>query len=116
MSYNKTETRELNTPVLNEEELEVIEVLDHRALFCNGRIKPGQIPEGLHAYRFCSIEPKVGVNHGGTVLMRYVLDFGKDGYIPLDDDTAPNFLGETMTASEFVVEENQDEVMRMNGM
>ena len=125
MSYNKTETRELNTPVLNEEELEVIEVLDHRALFSNGRIKPEQIPEGLHAYdlrhsddgdRFCSIEPKVGVNHGGTVLMRYVLDFGKDGYIPLDDDTAPNFLGETMTASEFVVEENQDEVMRMNGM
>lgn len=100
MSYNKTETRELNTPVLNEEELEVIEVLDHRALFSNGRIKPEQIPEGLHAYdlrhsddggRFCSIEPKVGVNHGGTVLMRYVLDFGKDGYIPLDDDTAPNF-------------------------
>ena len=86
---------------------------------------PEQIPEGLYAYdlrhsddggRFCSIEPKVGVNHGGTVLMRYVLDFGKDGYIPLDDDTAPNFLGETMTASEFVVEENQDEVMRMNGM
>ena len=50
MSYNKTETRELNTPVLNEEELEVIEVLDHRALFSNGRIKPEQIPEGLHAY------------------------------------------------------------------
>ena len=125
MSYDKLKTSELNTPALNEEKLDVIEVLDHRALFCNGRIKPGQIPEGLHAYdlrhsddggRFCSIEPKVGVNHGGTVLMRYVLDFGKDGYIPLDDDTAPNFLGETMTASEFVVEENQDEVMRMNGM
>lgn len=66
--------------------------------------------------RFCSIEPKVGVNHGGTVLMRDVLDFGKDGYIPLDEDTEPNFLGETMTASEFVEEETQDEVMRMNGM
>ena len=100
-------------------------MLDHRALFCNERIKPEQIPEGLHAYdlrhsddggRFCSIEPKVGVNHGGTVLMRDVLDFGKDGYIPFDDDTEPNFLGETMTASEFVEEENQDEVMRMNGM
>lgn len=120
MSYNKTETRELNTSVLNEEKLDVIEILDHRALFSNGRI-----PEGLHAYalrhsddggRFCSIEPKVGVNHGGTVLMRDVLDFGKDGYIPLDDDTEPNFLGETMTASEFVDEETQDEVMRMNGM
>ena len=88
MSYDKTETRELNTPALNEEELDVIEVLDHRALFSNGRIKPEHIPE----------------------------DFGKDGYIPLDDDTEPNFLGETMTASEFVDEETQDEVMRMNGM
>lgn len=65
---------------------------------------------------FCSIEPKVGVNHGGTVLMQDVLDFGKDGYIPLDEDTEPNFLGETMTTSEFVEEETQDEVMRMNGM
>ena len=96
-----------------------------RALFSNGRIKPEQISKGLHAYdlrhsddgdRFCSIEPKVGVNHGGTVLMREVLDFGKDGYVPLDEDTEPNFLGETMTASEFVEEETQDEVMRMNGM
>lgn len=125
MSYDKLKTSELNTPAQTEEELDVIEVLDHRALISNGRIKPEQIPKGLHAYdlrhsddggRFCSIEPKVGVNHGGTVLMREVLDFGKDGYIPLDDDTEPNFLGETMTASEFVDEETQDEVMRMNGM
>ena len=125
MSYDKSKTSELNTPALNEERLDVIELLDHRALFSNGRIKPEQIPEGLHAYdlrhsddggRFCSIEPKVGVNHGGTVLMRDVLDFGKDGYVPLNEDSDPNFLGETMTASEFVGEETQDEVMRMNGM
>ena len=125
MSYDKLKTSELNTPAQTEEELDVIEVLDHRALISNGRIKPEQIPKGLHAYdlrhsddggRFCSIEPKVGVNHGGTVLMWDVLDFGKDGYIPLDDDTEPNFLDETMTASEFVDEETQDEVMRMNGM
>ena len=52
---------------------------DRRALFSNGRLMPEQIPEGLYAYdlrhsddggRFCAIEPKVGVNHGGTVLMR----------------------------------------------
>ena len=125
MSYDKLKTSELNTPAQTEEELDVIEVLDHRALISNGRIKPEQSPKGLHAYdlrhsddggRFCSIEPKVGVNHGGTVLMREVLDFGKDGYIPLDDDTEPNFLDETMTASEFVDEETEDEVMRMNGM
>lgn len=102
MSYDKSKTSELNTSALNEEELDVIEVLDHRALFANGRVKPEQIPEGLHAYdlrhsddggRFCSIEPKVGVNHGGTVLMWDVLDFGKDGYIPLDDDTEAELFG-----------------------
>ena len=66
MSYDKSKTSELNTPTLNEERLDVIELLDHRALFSNGRIKPEQIPEGLHVYdlrhsddggRFCSIEP-----------------------------------------------------------
>ena len=50
MSYDKLKTSELNTPAQTEEELDVIEVLDHRALFSNGRIKPEQIPEGLHAY------------------------------------------------------------------
>lgn len=60
----------------------------------------------MTAVAFCSIEPKVGVNHGGTVLMREVLDFGKDGYVPLNEDSDPNFLGETMTASEFVGERN----------
>lgn len=63
-----------------------------------------------------TIEPKVGVNHGGTVLVRDVLDFGENGYIPLDEDTEPNFLGETMTVSEFAEEEAQDEAMQMGGM
>ena len=110
---------------MTEEKLDVIEVLDRRALFSNGRLMPEQIPEGLYAYdlrhsddggRFCSIEPKVGVNHGGTVLMRDILDFGESGYIPLDEDTEPNFLGETMTVSEFAEEEAQDETMQMGGM
>ena len=125
MSYDKLKTSELNTPAQTEEELDVIEVLDHRALFSNGRIKPEQIPEGLYAYdlrhsddgdRFCSIEPKVGVNHGGTVLMRDILDFGESGYIPLDEDTEPNFLGDEMTPSEFAEEEVQDETLQMGGM
>ena len=125
MSYDKSKTSELNTTAQTEEELDVIEVLDHRALFSNGRIKPEQIPEGLHAYdlrhsddggRFCSIEPKVGVNHGGTVLMRDILDFGESGYIPLNEDTEPNFLGDEMTPSEFADEEAQDETLQMGGM
>lgn len=123
--YDEPEAKELKTQALTEEKLDVIEVLDRRALFSNGRLMPEQIPEGLYAYdlrhsddgsRFCSIEPKVGVNHGGTVLMRDILDFGENGYIPLDDDTEPNFLGETMTVSEFAEEEAQDETLQMGGM
>ena len=123
--YDEPEAKELKTQAMTEEKLDVIEVLDRRALFSNGRLMPEQIPEGLYAYdlrhsdvgdRFCSIEPKVGVNHGGTVLMRDILDFGESGYIPLDEDTEPNFLGETMTVSEFAEEEIQDESMQMGGM
>lgn len=123
--YDEPEAKELKTQAMTEEKLDVIEVLDRRALFSNGRLMPEQIPEGLYAYdlrhsddgdRFCSIEPKVGVNHGGTVLMRDILDFGENGYIPLDEDTEPNFLGETMTVSEFAEEEAQDEAMQMGGM
>ena len=123
--YDEPEAKELKTQAMTEEKLDVIEILDRRALFSNGRLMPEQIPEGLYAYdlrhsddggRFCSIEPKVGVNHGGTVLMRDILDFGESGYIPLDEDTEPNFLGETMTVSEFAEEEAQDEAMQMGGM
>lgn len=123
--YDEPEVKELKTQALTEEKLDVIEVLDRRALFSNGRLLPEEVPEGLYAYdlrhsddgdRFCTVEPKVGVNHGGTVLMRDILDFGESGYIPLDEDTEPNFLGETMTVSEFAEEEAQDEAMQMGGM
>ena len=123
--YDEPEAKELKTQAMTDEKLDVIEVLDRRALFSNGRLMPEQIPEGLYAYdlrhsddgdRFCAIEPKVGVNHGGTVLMRDVLDFGESGYIPLDEDTEPNFLGDEMTPSEFAEEEAQDEAMQMGGM
>ena len=123
--YDEPEVKKIEEQAMTEEKLDVIEVLDRRALFSNGRLMPEQIPEGLYAYdlrhsddgdRFCSIEPKVGVNHGGTVLMRDILDFGESGYIPLDEDTEPNFLGDEMTPSEFAEEEAQDEAMQMGGM
>ena len=123
--YDKPEAKELKTQAMTEEKLDVIEVLDRRALFSNGRLMPEQIPEGLYAYdlrhsddggRFCSVEPRVGVNHGGTVLLKEALDFGECGYISLDEDTEPNFLGEEMTAEEFAEEEAQDETMQMGGM
>lgn len=118
--FDEPETKELKTQALTNEKLDVIEVLDRRALFSNGRLMPEEIPEGLYAYdlrhsddggRFISIEPKVGVNHGGTVLMKEILDFGESGYIPFEEDTDPNFTGYTMTPQEFAdeeLEENQE--------
>ena len=123
--YDEPEVKEIKTQAITDEKLEVIEILDRKALFSNGRLLPEQIPEGLYAYdlrhsddgdRFCSVEPRVGVNHGGTVLLKDVLDFGEQGYIPLDEDTEPNFTGEEMTAEEFAEEEVQDETLQMGGM
>ncbi len=48
--------------------------------------------------------------------MRDILDFGESGYISLDEDTEPNFLGDAMTPSEFAEEEVQDETLQMGGM
>lgn len=117
VSYDGPEVKELSAQGMTDEKLDVIEVLDRRALFANGRLLPEEIPEGLYAYdlresddgdRFVSIEPKVGVNHGGTVLMKEMLDFGESGYIPLDEDSDPNFLGYTMTPQEFAGEEQAE--------
>lgn len=118
VTYDEPEVKELSAQSMTDEKLDVIEVIDRRALFSNGRLLPEEIPEGLYAYdlresddgnRFISIEPKVGVNHGGTVLMKEMLDFGESGYIPLDEDSDPNFLGYTMTPQEFAGEEQAEE-------
>lgn len=123
--YDEPEVKEIEEQAMTDEKLDVIEILDRKALFSNGRLLPEQIPEGLYAYdlrhsddgdRFCSVEPRVGVNHGGTVLLKEALDFGECGYISLDEDTEPNFLGDEMTPSEFAEEETFDESMQMGGM
>lgn len=43
--YDEPEVKELKTQAMTEEKLDVIEVLDRRALFSNGRLMPEQIPE-----------------------------------------------------------------------
>jgi len=59
----------------------------------------------------------VGANHGGTVLMRELLDFGETGYIEFDDDTSPNFLGYDLTPSEFCETDfSEDEDLQMGEM
>lgn len=111
VAYDEPEVKELKPQALTDEKLDVIEVLDRKALFSNGRILPEEIPEGLYVYdlrysdeigQFISIEPKVGENHGGTVLMKEIIDFGESGYLSFTDDTSPNFLGYDLTPREFM--------------
>ena len=94
-----------------DEDMEMIEVLDHPALFSNGRIPRKAVPEGLYAYDlyescdtgdFCYIAPRVIVNHGGTVLTKEPIDFSGADRIDLTEDTSPNFLGGTMRVHDFM--------------
>lgn len=104
----------------------MIELLDRKALFSNGRLAPEEILEGLYAYdlrfsdeqnSFVSIEPKVGANHGGTVLMKELLDFGESEAIYFTEDSSPNFLSEEMTAKEFAkADMDENEGLQMGGM
>lgn len=100
-----------------------IELLGKPALFTNDRITEADIPQGLYCYhlrhsddggRFCSVEPKVGVNHGGSVITKEPLDFGTEGYISFTEDTEPNFTGEEQTLGEFIY--SGEEEMQMGGM
>ena len=52
---------------------------------------------------FCSIEPKVVVNHGGSIITNEPIDFGKAGYIGFTDDTSPNFIGNDLTLEEYML-------------
>ena len=105
------------------EEYQAIELFDKPALFANGRLTDQDIPAGLYCYHlrhgdggeFVSLEPKVGVNHGGTVITKEPIDFGEAGYIPLTEDTAPNFTGEFQTFGEFLRTDSpqESEVMKL---
>ena len=124
--YREPEVKELAEQSMTDEKLDVIELLDKKALFSNRRITPEEIPEGLYAYDlrhsdeencFVSIEPKVDVNYGGTILMKERLDFGKSGAIYFTEDSSPNFLSEEMTLEEFVeADMDEDEEIQMGEM
>lgn len=100
---------EQNTQIYAEKPFDVVELLGRTALFTSARVKPETLPDGLYKYDlregesiyFASIEPSVVVNHAGTIITKDPIDFGEDGYIALDDDSSPNFLGEWMTLEEF---------------
>lgn len=103
------------------DEYERIELFGQTALFTNDRITDADIPKGLHCFQlrtsddgshFCSIEKRVAVNRGGSVVTKEPLDLGEKGFIPLTEDTEPNFMGEIVTFADFI-EQTQELGMEM---
>ena len=90
---------------------DVVEVFGTPALYTIERLTAEAIPQGMYCYHlrendngngFVTIEPSVAVNHGGTLITKTPLDFGEKGYIPLTDETTPNFTGEYASFGEFM--------------
>lgn len=107
---------------LEDDKYEKIELLGKAVLFSNDRLTDADIPERLYCYHlrhsddsgsFCAVEPTVGVNHGGSVILKEPLDFGESGYIPLDEETSPNFSGEEENFSDFLSDTSQQEAKEM---
>lgn len=93
------------------EEYELIDVLGQPALFTEERLSKDDIPAGMYvchirgigaaAGSYTTIEPEVMVNHAGSVITLEPIDFGAQGYIVFTEDTAPNFMGESITFKDF---------------
>lgn len=107
MYLNATETGYIN--IEYDDEYELIEVAGHTALFTNERITDADIPKGMYCYHlrgsdsadFYALEKSVAVNHTGSIVTKEPIDFKSKGYIVLDEDSSPNFLGENMSLYEF---------------
>ena len=78
---------------INSEIFESMSINGTPALFTDMRIDREAVPEGLYAYdiresddgdRLATIEPKVVVNHGGTILTRKEFVMGEHGYLQID--------------------------------
>ena len=111
-----------NCFISDTDDLDCIEICGKFALFTDERLHPSDLPEGMHLYHlrqtddgmnFATLEQNVLVNHGGSVLVREPIDLGKDGYIVLNDDSAPNFLCEFMTIQDYLAGENPERGFEM---
>ena len=101
---------------------DLIEVCGEKAIFSNWRFAGNEIPEGHYRYdirtdsegNFCTLEPFVVVDYGGTVITKEPIGLGEEGYIVLNEDDFPNFLGEQITLDEFAKTDfTEDEGMEM---
>ena len=94
------------------EKYDVVELFGKPALFTSDRLDNSDIPQGLYVYHvrgddettggFAALEPRVLVNHFGSIVTKEPIDFGKKGYIEFTDDTETNFTGRSVSFSDFM--------------
>lgn len=116
---NVSETDYVN---FSDEESEIIEIEGKTALFTNSRMIDADVPKGLYCYHlrhgddgnFCTLEKNITVNHAGSVIVKEPIELGENGCISLNNESAPNFTGETTLMEDFFTnEEEQSEGMGM---
>lgn len=125
LMLNKAENGYIN---IESDVYDLISLFGKPALFTNERLTNADIPKGLYCYhlrhsddggRFCSIEPKVTVNLGGSVITDEPVDFGKQGYISFTEDIEPNFIGTELTCGEYMrgeFEQSENEAQQIGGI
>ena len=125
MAKNSTGTEYI---YVDREKYELIELFGKPALFSNYRITPKDIPQGLYCYDlrhsddggiFSTVEPKVTVNYGGSVITNEPLNFGENGYISFNEETYPNFTGTEITFDKYMYGEfkqSEDESQKIGGI
>ena len=96
------------------EKYDVVELFGKPALFTSDRLNNSDIPQGLYVYHvrgddettggFAVLEPRVLVNHFGSIVTKEPVDFGEKGFIEFTEDTEPNFKSRSASFSEFMDE------------
>ena len=96
------------------EKYDLIELFGKPALFTSNMLNKSDIPKGLYLCHvrgddettggFAALEPKVLVNHFGSVITKEPVDFGEKGYIEFTEETEPHFTGRQVSFSEFTDE------------
>lgn len=106
---NRAQTRYIRA---EGQEYELIRLFDRPALFSDERLTDEDVPQDLFLYHirgrdddsgaFGALEPKVVVNHAGSIVTKEPIDFGDDGFIAFDDVNSPAFLGDHITFAAFM--------------
>lgn len=117
---NASETDFITLP---DEDFELIVIAGQTALFTENRYNDAEVPMELHCYQlrysddganFVSLEHRVAVNFGGTVITKECIDLGREQCLVLDEGSSPNFLGKICQMDDFIMGDyGQEEEMEM---